>query len=120
MQLLKHFVTEISSCIGKIKDFFENQNKVPRNWKLTLEIKKKVLDCYVISNSDNFVTNKKKIKMWFYWWLPGTEYSRNEEVLRRRGSTKKLHVAIRKKQAKTLGHIIKGLENSTLIGYING
>ena len=127
--------TEIQRRIGIAKDAFQKLSKVLTNRKMTIKTRKRVLDCYVITNllyasecwtvSAHMRSKLEAAEMWFYrrmlkipWRLNIT----NEEVLKKKGAERKLLQTVRRRQLEFLGHVMRKerLENLTLTGCIDG
>ena len=94
-----------------------------------------VLNCYVYpvllygSETWSITSDMRKhlesCEMWFLrqmMRIPWTDKVRNEDVLKRAGTGRKLILEIRTKQMRFLGHLMRkdGLENLALTGKIEG
>ena len=135
-------ITEDARCMKEIKrrivlakSAFSKLNNILRNTSLSLKTRMWVLKCYVYpvllygSETWSITSDMRKhlesCEMWFLRWMmriPWTDKVRNEEVLKRAGTGRKLILEIRTKQMRFLGHLMRkdGLENLALTGKIEG
>ena len=127
--------SDIKRRIGMAKDTFQKMESVLKNRQLSLETKRKVLECYVTpvlvygceswTISGEMERRIEAAEMWFYRrmlrisWIDRVT---NEEVLRRIGAKRSLLHKIRKRQLEFLGHAMRkeGLEEQILTGMIEG
>ena len=135
-------ITEDARCMKEIKrrivlakSAFSKLSNILRNTSLSMRIRMQVLNCYVYSvllhgsETWSIISDMRKhlesCEMWFLrrmMRIPWTDKVRNEEVLKRAGTGRKLILEIRLKQMRFLGHLIRkdGLENLPLTGKIKG
>lgn len=126
---------EIRRRIALAKDAFQKLEHILRNRKLSMETKKRVLDCYVISIltygcecwtiSAQMEDKLKAAEMWFLrkmLRISYTEHVTNDAVLCKANTERKLMKIIRKRQLEFLGHVMRkeGLEDLILNGRIQG
>ena len=126
---------EIKKRIWMTKDAFQKLQKIVENSKLSLDIRKWILDCYVKpiltygskswTKSSQIEKRIKAAEIWFYWRMlkiSWTHLMSNEEVLRRAETKWILLVIIWKRQLEVLGHIMRknGLEELILAGSVDG
>ena len=135
-------ITEDARCMKEIKrrivlakSVFSKLSNILRNTSLSMRTRMWVLNCYVYpvllyrSETWSITSDMRKhlesCEMWFLRWMmkiPWTDKVRNEEVLKRAGTGRKLILEIRKKEMRFLGHLMRkdGLENLALTGKIEG
>ena len=126
---------EISGRIGIAKDAFQRLGKILKHRKLSLDTRKRVLECFVKSAqlygcecwtiSPSMQKKLEAVEMWFFrrmLKISWVEHQSNEEVLRKAKAERSLIRTIRERQMKFMGHIMRKemLENLTLTGRIEG
>ena len=126
---------EIKRRIALAKDEFQRLEHILRNRKISMETKKRVLECYVISTltygcecwtiSAQMEERLKAAEMWFLRRMLRISYIdhvTNETVLIRANTTRKLMKIIRRRQLEFLGHVMRkeGMEDLILNGKIQG
>ena len=126
---------EIKRRIALAKDAFQRLEHILRNRKISMETKKRVLECYVISTltygcecwtiSAQMEERLKAAEMWFLRRMLRISYIdhvTNETVLIRANTTRKLMKIIRRRQLEFLGHVMRkeGMEDLILNGKIQG
>ena len=127
--------TEIQRRFGIAKGAFQKLSKVLTNRTMTIKTRKRVLDCYLMTNllyasecwtiSAHMRSKLEAAEMWFYrrmLKIPWTDHVTNEEVLKKIGTKRKLLTSVRKRLLEFLGHVMRkeSLENLTLTGHIEG
>ena len=139
---LGSLITEDARCIKEVKrrialakSAFSKLDKILKNSALSIEIRIRVLNCYVVpvlmygSEAWSITTDIKRrlesCEMWFLrrmMKIPWTDKVSNDDVLSRANVNRKLLREIRVKQLKFLGHILRkdGFENLVLTGRIEG
>src|SRR3984893_15745544 len=126
---------EIKRRIALAKDAFQRLEHILRNRKISMETKKRVLECYVISTliygcecwtiSAQMEERLKAAEMWFLRGMLRISYIdhvTNETVLIRANTARKLMKIIRRRQLEFLGHVMRkeGMEDLILNGKIQG
>ena len=126
---------DIKTRIAIAKEFFQRMSKILCNKKLSVNIRCRVLECYIWpilqygceswTISEIYKKKLEAAEMWFYRKMQRISYTAhktNEEVLRQCNRHRKLIQSIRKRQLDFLGHIIRkrGLEHLALTGRIEG
>ena len=126
---------EIRTRIAIAKAAFGNMKKVLTNISMNINLRQRILKCYVLSTllygceawtlKKNLRKKIEAVEMWFLHRMlriPWTARITNEEVLRRAGTERTLINQIRKRQLNFLGHIIRanGLEKDCLLGRVQG
>ncbi len=127
--------SEIRRRIGFAKDVFQRLGNVLKNNNISMDTRKRILKCYVLSiltyGSECWTISQlmearlEAAEMWFLrrmLKIPWTDRVSNEEILRRSNGQRSLLKAIRKGQMEFLGHVMRkgGLENLSLTGRIQG
>ena len=128
-------IHEIKIRIAQAKKAFMDLARILTNRRLSIDIRKRVLNCYIIPiltyGSEAWTINNaaasiiNAAEMWFLrrmMKISYTERIRNEEVLRRAGTKRILCTKVRQRQARFFGHVMRreGMEHLVTTGKING
>lgn len=127
--------SEINSRIAQAKVAFENMGNIMKSKKISIHVRKRVLNTYVYpiltyaSEGWNITKQHQKrleaTEMWFLRRMLRISYKdhmKNEDVLRRADTSRSLISFIRKRQARFFGHVMRrpGMENNVTTGKICG
>ena len=128
-------INEIKRRMAQAKASFQNMKSILTNTRLSLRVRKRVLQCYIEpillygceawSMTKQTSTSIEAMEMWFLRRMlrvSWTEKRTNLEILNTASSTRKLMNNIKRRQAEFLGHVIrKGkLEHLLTTGKIEG
>jgi len=128
-------LAEIKSRICQAKATFQNMRHILTNKKLPLDLRKRILQCYVepvlLYACETWTLNAQTRKqleateMWFLRRLmkiSWTEMKSNEVILKEAKARRTLINKIRKRHATFFGHVMRrgGLEHLVTTGKING
>ena len=126
---------EIRARMAMAKSNFGNMRKVLANMSLDIQLRMRLLRCYVWSGllygceswtiSTEMQKRLEATEMWFLrrmLRIPWTARRRNQEVMEMAGTTRKLITTIRQRQLGYLGHVLRGsnLEKDCLLGVVDG
>ena len=128
-------IHEIKNIIFLAKTAFQKMKSILTNKKLSLNVRKRILQCYnepiLLYGCETWTISKQThnlledVEMWFLrrmMRISWTAKKTNESVLNEANETRRLITAIRKRQAKFIGHVMrqKQLENLVTTGKLNG
>ena len=123
--------TEIRNRIGQAKTTFRKMKNILCNMTLSLEVRKRVLQCYITPiltyGCESWTINKlesgklEATEMWFYrrmLRIPWTARKTNVEVFKESNAKRSLINNIRKRQSSFFGHFMRqgGSENIVTTG----
>ena len=126
---------DIKRKIVLAKNAFNNIRNLVTNSKISMEIRKRFIKCYVWSvllygyeTWTMSTTDEKKIEAVEMWChrrmlkLPWTERKANEEVLQMASAERNIIATIRSRQMRFLGHIMRRgeLEDLSITGKLDG
>jgi len=127
--------TEIKTRIGIAKKAFGNMKSMMTNRKLSMRTRKSLMKTHVWSTllygveswtlSAELVKRLEAMEMWLWrrmMKIPWTARRTNEEVLQMVGEKRELMRAVRGRQLKFFGHVMRreGLENLIMTGMVEG
>ena len=127
--------TEIKRRIGIAKTAFGNMRNLLTNRKLSMKTRKHLTKSHVWSTllygveswtiSTTMVKRLEAMEMWLWrrmMKIPWTERKSNVEVLEMVGERRELMAAVRLRQLKFFGHVMRrgGLENVIVTGMVEG
>lgn len=114
------YMTEVRSRIEQSRQAFIKMNKVLCNKNLSLDLRIRLVRCYIFSTllygAECWTVNKAEIKklnafeMWTYrriLKIPWTDRVRNEEVLRRLNKDMEIELTIKRRKLGYLGHLMR-------------
>ena len=128
-------INEIKRRMAQAKASFQNMKSILTNKRLSLGVRKRVLQCYIepmlLNGCESWSMTKQTsmsieaMEMWFLRRMlrvSWTEKRTNLEILNTASSTRKLMSNIKRRQAEFLGHVMrKGkLEHLLTTGKIEG
>ena len=113
-------VDEIKTCVNIPKTAFNKVKHLITNTSISINLRKRFIKSYVWSTLmygyEAWTSNKNMVKkieaaeMWFYrrmLKISWTDRVRNDEVLHRAGTKREIITAIRQRQLRFLGHVMK-------------
>ena len=117
-------INEIKRRMAQAKASFQNMKSILTNKRLSLGVRKRVLQCYIEpillygceawSMTKQTSTSIEAIEMWFLRRMlrvSWTEKRTNLEILNTASSTRKLMNNIKRRQAEFLGHVMRERES---------
>ena len=131
-------INEIKRRMAQAKASFQNMKSILTNKRMSLGVRKRVLQCYIEpillygceswSMTKQTLTSIEAIEMWFLRrmlrvsWTEKTEKRTNLEILNTARSTRKLISNVKRRQAEFISHVMrKGkLEHLLTTGKIEG
>ena len=128
---------EVKKRIGIAKKTFSDMRNLVTIWKLSIRTRKNMMKTYIWSTllygveswtlSERLVKRLEAMEMWLWGRMmkvPWTARLTNGEVLIMVGENRQLMQAVRKRQFKFFGHVVRGggggMENLALTGMIEG